>query len=293
MSSKNRKKRFPQQRPDLLTRATNAVLGDPKESEFHSNPLEQRPSGQPPEVKVLAVSDLPADEGWAHIRRKAQQLAKSRGEWAGIPIPSSYSRLILEKRYPYPKLNGAMFGDMEPKPPVDDGAKVVNQWYCQERGVGVLIVEEKDGTRWKTFIPNGVGSRQTYAIKTMGIASEEVWSIEAETEAMSKLKELVNRQAYKCYFLSGMFLETSPRSKVTYLFRKLRPTLAMRPDKDGNMQILTALCLHPLGYYDGTFAGVMTPTDDVIAVLLMMRGDERKFWSKANHHDIYMASAGI
>lgn len=28
----------------------------------------------------------------------------------------------------------------------------------------------------------------------------------------------------------------------------------------------------------------MVPTDDIIAHLIMMRGDERSYWSKANQH---------
>jgi hypothetical protein len=41
-----------------------------------------------------------------------------------------------------------------------------------------------------------------------------------------------------------------------------------------------------MGRYDGTFAGVMPPTDEVVADLLAMRGDEHFFWRKSNqHHD--------
>lgn len=284
----------PPARKAVFTHAVNAVLGDPKDDVSRCNLLAQRPSDPPlaVEPKPRTVCDLSPEEGWAHLRRKAQQLAKSRGEWAGMPMLSNYQKLVLEKRYPYPEMNGAWFGKDKEPAPVDESIKFINHWYCQKNGVGVCVYEE-NGKRYKYFTPNGSGARQEYALNTLGIAAEEIWSIEAETEALAKLKELVTRQAYKCYFLSGMFLETSKRSNVTYLFRKLRPTLALRPDKSGNMQILTALCLHPLGYYEHTYAGVMTPTDDVIAHLMMCRVDERKFWSKANHHPQHWASAGV
>ena len=41
-----------------------------------------------------------------------------------------------------------------------------------------------------------------------------------------------------------------------------------------------------IGYYGNTWAGVMCPTDEVIAHLLMMRGSEEKFWANANQHPI-------
>lgn len=255
------------------------------------NPLALLPSGQPQEVKVKTVSDLPSAEGWAHMRRKLQEVAKKTGEWAGVPLPSSYSRLIMEKRYPFQGLQGMKFEDDGVRH--NDDAKIINSWRIPSRNVEVVIIEEKNGERWKAFIGNGGAQRQDYILSTLGIASEEIWSVEAETEAMAKLKELVTRQAYKCYFLSGTFLETSKRSGVTYLFRKLRPTIAMRPNKRGTMSIITALCLHPLGYYDKTFAGVQVPTDDVITHLMMMRVDEHKFWAKANHHCPLDASSGI
>jgi hypothetical protein len=56
---------------------------------------------------------------------------------------------------------------------------------------------------------------------------------------------------------------------------------------------LCALCLHPIGYYGDTWAGVMCPTDEVIAHLLMMRGSEEKYWANANQHPIDHPAAGV
>ena len=91
-----------------------------------------------------------------------------------------------------------------------------------------------------------------------------------------------------------MFLEKSERSGVTYLFRKLRPTVALRPCRDGDgMRVLAALCLHPIGYYDGSWAGAMCPTDDVVAHLMLMRGDEVMFWRRSNQHPADRPEAGL
>ena len=114
----------------------------------------------------------------------------------------------------------------------------------------------------------------------------------AEANALDKLLGHVGKHKFKQYVLCGMFLETSLKSGVTYLFKKLRPTLALRPVED-HMKVIAALCLHPVGYYQESYGGCMVPTDDVLAHLLCMRGDEHFFWRKANQHQIYEAESGV
>jgi hypothetical protein len=80
--------------------------------------------------------------------------------------------------------------------------------------------------------------------------------------------------------------------QVTYLFRKGKPTIALHQSEAGT-HLLCALCLHPIGYYGDTWAGVMCPTDEVIAHLLMMRGSEEKFWANANQHPLDHPAAGV
>ena len=128
-------------------------------------------------------------------------------------------------------------------------------------------------------------------VNTLG--ASRAWSVDAELTAMRLLRGLVTPAAYDYYLLTGSFLETSKRSRVTYLFRRLRPTLALREQHDGSSAPIAALCMHPIGYYKDSFAGCMVPTDDVVAHLLMMRGDERKFWAKANHHDLNSPESGL
>lgn len=119
------------------------------------------------------------------------------------------------------------------------------------------------------------------------------WRVEAEAQAQATLKQLISEWQWRCYFTTGQFLESSPRSGVAYIFRRLRPTIALRPStKHDDMRVIAALCLHPIGYYDGTFAGSMSPTDDVMAHLLLMRGDEHGFWRRANQHPAWEGMAG-
>jgi hypothetical protein len=138
-------------------------------------------------------------------------------------------------------------------------------------------------------------ARLSFLIGTMGVF--DAWDMEAEEMAMEKLHELINDRMYDMYRMTGAFMEQSERSRVTYLFRRSRPTLALSATdlsaEDKPMACLAALCMHPIGYYERTWAGVMCPTDDVIAHLLLMRGDERKFWAQSNQHSLHMVEAGI
>ncbi len=132
--------------------------------------------------------------------------------------------------------------------------------------------------------------RLSFTIRTLD--ASVVWPMEAEQKAQRKLATLIPEHCFQQYQLTGHFGELSKRSQVTYLFRKGRPTIAIRQDETGGYP-LCALCLHPIGYYADTWAGVMCPTDEVIAHLLMMRGSEQKYWANANQHPIDHPAAGV
>lgn len=51
--------------------------------------------------------------------------------------------------------------------------------------------------------------------------------------------------------------------------------------------------MHPIAYYADSWAGAMCPTDDVIAHLMMMRGDEAMLWKRCNHHPAWHPGAGL
>jgi hypothetical protein len=132
--------------------------------------------------------------------------------------------------------------------------------------------------------------RLSFTLRTLQAAA--VWPIEAEQEAHKKLASLIPGELFELYELTGHFPEISKRSQLTYLFRKGRPTIVLRETKEGFRE-LCALCLHPIGYYGDTWAGVMCPTDEVMAHLLMMRGSEEKLWANANQHPLDHPAAGL
>lgn len=236
---------------------------------------------------------------WAKLRERATALANERREWCGYPMPIEHAELVVERTHPLRKtLSGARLSDA-PLPRRDlwsaaagEGLPIINSWHDALRGVLVIVYRDDNGKPRGIRIPdNTPWERFTRTLDTLapvGIA----YDIRQEATAQLRLKELLTDHAWSCYFLTGMFLESSPRSRVTYLFRRGRPTVAMMVRHD-RVSPVCALCLHPIGHYANTWCGVMTPTDDVIAHLCLMRGDEPRFWRKANHHPVWAIQAGI
>ncbi len=212
------------------------------------------------------------------VAQRMRGVAIERGEWAGIPIPVDGQPLTLEPKYPY----------QFPKKEYDnEGYEPVNQWWS-DRLRCMIIVAKKDGKYVAYPSPYNTADM---LVGTLGASS--AWLPSAEAKALVKLGELVKPHTLAHYTMTGTFLETSKRSRVTYMFRKLRPTIAMVANQRGTMRTLCGLCLHPIGYYSGTWAGAMCPTDDVIAHLCMMRGDEPKFWANANQHPPHHPASGL
>jgi len=234
---------------------------------------------------LRAVKDF---DGHAGLRDALSQIAAEKGEWAGIPMPLDGQRLIIEPSYPYAELSDIGKSDAE-----DDGWRLRNSWYSARKRCDIMIME-KDGKI-------ALGARPafhhiTYDLQTLGCS--DAWGIEQEHNALQLLGGMLRHRAFKQYLLTGMFLETSRRSGVTYLFRRLKPTVALaaRPgmtDGDDGMRILACLCMHPIAHYAGSWAGAMCPTDDVIAHLSLMRADEHMFWKRSNQHPPYRPEAGL
>lgn len=219
--------------------------------------------------------------------------AAAAGEWSGCPMPVPGIPLRVEPRHPLAeKLNGFRLPGEEPEPTEprgDDEPEVINSWYSHRMSCTVYLARDSKGY-FAAKEPEYGGKKIDFWLKTIG--ASRAWSLDAEFRAMETLKGYISEAAFRAYVLTNSFLETSKRTKVTYLFRRGRPTVALRATNEG-MRILTTLCLHPMGMYEGTWAGVMVPTDDVIAHLALMRGDEPKFWGKANHHPHWNANAGF
>jgi hypothetical protein len=151
---------------------------------------------------------------------------------------------------------------------VDGTQSMRNSWSSFRDGKRITIWSDSRGYffTWGPNVHTG-----NMLLETLGAARG--WDFIAELRAMETLKRHVTEWVYQCYFMTGSFLETSPKSQVTYLFRRLRPTVALSgmPDYrkgrgDVGMRILACLCSHPVGYYDGSWAGALVPTDDVLSL---------------------------
>lgn len=235
---------------------------------------------------------------WAQVRERINQWAAESGEWAGAPLPIDCLRLTVEPRYPWQGLNGLSNTNEDWKgrqrtDPPESEIKFRNSWHDSKTGEEIVIYEEAGRVGFCRMMDHAYANRWNFQFNTLGVAASEAWSVEAECRAIEKLRELTTKQAFKCYWLSGMFLETSKRSGLTYCFRKLRPTVAIRKAANGLAVPFAALCTHSIGYYQESHAGVMVPTDCVISHLLMMRGDEHEYWKRSNQHPLHFSNAGI
>lgn len=231
------------------------------------------------------LSLLERYDGHAFLRNRLREIAQERGDWAGIPMPMSDMRLVVEPRYP----NAQALMAMGPQPEVEEaGVRQINTWYSPTRRCDILLYRHDDG-RVEWGVRPAVHSLNM-ALNTLG--GSDAWGLEQEARALQLLADLLPHRKFKQYLLTGSFLETSKRSRVTYLFRKLRPTVAI--DASGaTCRIMCALCMHPIAHYAGSWAGAMTPTDDVIAHLTLMRGDEAMFWRRSTQHPAIRPEAGL
>lgn len=213
------------------------------------------------------------------LRNRLRELSPTVGEWAGIPIPVEESSLRVAEGHPLKKVL-----EPEPKPP-EEGFEVVNWWWSRRhrRQVGI---GRKDGKFVRLMEPTANGALMILDT----LAMSPVWGLEQERKALERLAEMVPAHTWRAYLLTGTFLERSLRSGVAYVFRRLRPTIAISPRAQ---KILCTLCLHPIAYYADTHAGAMCPTDDVIAHLAMMRGDEPMFWRRSNQHPAEEPQSGV
>lgn len=227
------------------------------------------------------------EAAWRRVNEVIGKIAREHREWAGMPRPAEGLSMTVHPSYPYASRFEKVYdpdGDarFEATPLIRaEGVKVRNFWTSRTDG-SLVAVLEKDGkisARW--FPPSPMASFADRMITTIGAA--RAWDFDAEMQAMETLTEHLDEWPLQCYFMTGSFLESSPRSKVMYLFRRLRPTLAFSMQGD-RCRLLCGLCMHPIGYYNNTFAGAMVPTDDVIAHLLLMRSDEHLFWKQSNQH---------
>lgn len=243
---------------------------------------------------------LPADkrallegfDGFAGLRNMLRTAADDLDHWAGIPMPLDGTPLVVEPRYPKAQelmdmCKTDFSGDEEQRAETPPNVKLRNRFWSHKWRSDIAIIEV-DGKI--TYVAHPGVHHLDYDMRTMGCSN--VWGIEQEGNAVRTLGTLLRHRQFKQYLLTGMFMEKSKRSDVHYFFRKLKPTVAISVT-DERTKILCCLCLHPIAYYTGTWAGSMTPTDDIVAHLMLMRGDEAMFWRRANQHPAWRPEAGL
>lgn len=221
------------------------------------------------------------------LRKALASLSDDQSQWAGIPMPLQDLPLVIHPKYPLAKELMAIGNDAEDSDESPDGIRFRNQFWSTRWRTTVMVYEEHGKVRH--YLAHGA-NHVDEIIQTLG--ASVAWGIEQEHRALVLLGTLLKHHTFKHYLLTGSFLERSERSGVMYVFRKLRPTIALK-ERKGRLIILAALCGHPIAHYAGSWAGAMCPTDDVIAALMLMRGDEHMFWKRSNQHHPSRHQAGV
>ena len=168
--------------------------------------------------------------------------------------------------------------------------RVRNCWeQLGDQSISVVDTDKGPLALWEYH----AGNRGRKWIDGLAARMDSSLTTEAEEKALALLKTKVTASQYRCYMLNNGFPEQSKRSEIFYFFRKGLPVIALSYHGYPNGRIIACLCLHPYGYYDGTHAGVMTPTDEVIGQLLLMRANEKKFWGKSGQWSVKDPRSGI
>lgn len=244
---------------------------------------------------LLESREVPADKKvssemtFVQMRRQLDVLAKHVGEHCGLPMMIDGEKVVIEPSHRAYEIFQEHNRKVESTQEGIQGCRLINTWWSSKKRTDVVIWREPDGRLDWGESPafHHIG----HDLRTM--ACSVAWSLDAEMKAQSKLSEMLPDHLFRGYVLTGMFIETSKHSGVTYVFRRLRPTVATKPDGKGGMRILACLCMHPIGYYAESWAGSLCPTDDVISHLLLMRGDEKMFWRRANQIPPHRPEAGL
>jgi hypothetical protein len=245
------------------------------------------------DAQRLGEQTVSRDEILEHL----SVIAEEHGYPYGLPLPeftekNSMHPLVLARGVPMRGIFEVNQGFTEMQQELTQRKiKVRNSWTTLGDQT-VCVVDTTEGPMaWPR--PHA-GERLRKFMETTLTRAASAASAEAEMKAMESLKKRLGVGPWASYVLNGAFGEASERSGIHYIFRKGLPVLAVSfrtPNQGG--RVLAALCLHPMGYFRGTFAGVMTPTDEVIAQLLMMRANEHKFWAKSGQWPVTDSRSGV
>ena len=170
------------------------------------------------------------------------------------------------------------------------GYTIRNAWEeLGDRSVSVVNTNEGPMALWHYH----AGNRGRKWIDGLTARMDSPLTAEAEERAVVLLKTKITPSQYRCYLLNNAFPEQSKRSGIFYFFRKGLPVIALSYHGYPEGRIIACLCLHPYGYFEGTHAGVMTPTDEVISQVLLMRANEKKFWGKSGQWSVKDPRSGM
>ena len=256
---------------------------------------------------TITIPAVPEDLTWDDVRAGVAALSKKRGWHHGVPIMSIFDtsrRIVLAKGCPLSDTHG------HDRPVFMDGATRVH--VCSNEDVNEEVDEPECVNHW-TMSPKIIAvmskhgrsrvdkidysrERLTMYLDSLLCQAGAV-DADAELMAMVALLKRLTRNQRESYILGGAFPETSTKSGVTYIFRKGRPTLAMKmerlPEGGEKRRFLAALCSHPLAWYEDTWVGAYPPSDEVLANLLAVRADEHAFWKRSVQHTLDDPRAGI
>ena len=234
---------------------------------------------------------------WKDVHAGLARASQAAGEWAGYPLPVEGMSMVIHPKYPFSANLSKTFMPESlhvcHEEDVREDQFIRNEWRSYRDGRGITVFQDGPKVRFCYSRRPHSGPLLLHTLK-----AARSWDVNAEIRALETLRKHVTEWAFECYFMTGSFLETSKRSGVIYLFRRLRPTIALtanpdRKGRDSGVRILACLCMHGIGYFSDSWAGALCPTDDVLSHLFLMRGDEHKFWTWANQHHPLAPEAGL
>jgi hypothetical protein len=230
---------------------------------------------------------------WEQLHTHLNEIAKeTTGMEYGIPLPSMHDikrPLITASRVPLSHVVART--ELEEEIQAESPRALIRNSWRMLGDKEVCVIQTEEGPMY--FPRYFAGLRLRKLLDSAFLRSGMSIDADCEIRAMESLKKRINGRQWDSYVLSGIFPELSERSDIHYFFRKGFPTLAVSYHGYPEGRVLAALCLHPVGYYQGSHCGLMTPTDEVISHLLMMRGDERKYWASCGQWSAWDTRSGI
>jgi len=242
------------------------------------------------------VNSLPTKEEQYEVNAMAlaatDKLLRSLGFYCGLPLRElgEASQELYGYLVPRPF-------DTEPVAVVEEAKpRLINRWNFKnkqgERGT-VSIYEGVDGKRFHRVAYRQLDWQFRFERTITSLLERDKSNpFQAELKAQEKLRTIISERQYACYIVSGAFVEYG-KSGVAYLIRRGLPTIAFRFREKARADVLTVLCMKPMGGHRMSFAGVMVPTDEVITTALLIKADEPELWKRANHLDIDDPISGL